>query len=146
MKNVYVPAYQAVKTAHVLANSALEGRDYVDAQIKLAEVANDAYELIRTAAMSLPLDPMLTAKEAMATRVAALALNLYETHTDLGSKIATHPDYLAEILEKLATAVIVDEVLSEQLPMLEGETKLAAQQCQYLGREFAMSLVGEILK
>ncbi len=145
MINVYAPTYRAVKTAQVLENSALEGRDYVDAQVKLAHTAFDAYGALRDAAMSMPKTAGLSQKEAMVANLASLALSLHEVHVDTGSKTAASPDHVAAVIQKLATAVFVDEVLMEQLAMLEGDTKVAAEQCQMLGREYILSLLGEIL-
>lgn len=146
MTHVYAPTYQAVKTAQVLESRALEGDAFVEAQIKLATVSFDAYERIRLAAAQLPAPTELTTKEAMVVRVAELALAMYDDHADTGAKVAALPDYLAHVLQKLASAVFVDEMLLEQLPTLEGETKLAAEQCCALGREYIMTLIGEILK
>ena len=145
MINVYVPTYKAVKTAQVLESSALEGRDHVDAQVKLAQVALDAYDTLRNAASSMPLATGLSKKEAMVANVTSLAISLHESHADTGSKTAAAPDYLAAVIQKLATAVFVDEVLMEQLSMLEGDSKVAAENCQTLGREYILTLLGEIL-
>jgi hypothetical protein len=142
---VYAPTFQAVKTAQVLVNHAFEGPAFVEAQVKLAEVAFGAYERIRAAAAKMPADGDLSSKEAMAVNVVRVALSLHDAHVDTGSKVAALPDYLASVLQKLASAVLVDEVLLEQLPTLEGETKLAAESCRALGREYIMTLVGEIL-
>lgn len=145
MINVYAPTYRAVKTAQVLENSALEGREYVDAQVKLARVAFAAYDTLRTAASSMPLASGLSQKEAMVANVLSLAVSLHDAHVDTGAKVAAAPDTLASVIQKLATAVFVDEVLMDQLNMLEGESKVAAEQCQQLGREYILSLIGEIL-
>lgn len=146
MTHVYAPTYQAIKTAQVLENSALEGAEFVTTQVKLAVIADSAYDRLRAVAVQYAIPAGLTAKEAAAAQMVSVALALHETHCDTGSKIAALPEYLAEVLQKLAAAVLVDEVLTEQLPMLEGETKIAAERCQLLGREYAMMLVGEILK
>lgn len=146
MTHVYSPTFQAVKTAQVLENAALEGQAFVEAQIKLASDAHDAYERIRRAARDCPEGAGLAVKEAMVVGVCKVALDLHDAHAAAGSKIAALPDYLADVLQKLAAAVFVDEVLGEQLTMLEGETKLSAEQCRLLGREYIMTLIGEILK
>lgn len=143
--NVYASTYRAVKTATVLDNADLTGREYVDTQVKLAHVAYEAYDRLRAAAQARTGTAAHRQKEAMAAAFVELALQLHTTHTDTGSKVAAHPDHLAPLLPKLAAAVVVDELLLEQLPTLEGGTKRAALQCQLLGREYAMSLIGEIL-
>lgn len=145
MKHVYAPTYLAIKTAQVLETAVLEGRDFVEAQVKLASTANAAYDRIRAAATQLPVTAGLTTKEAMVVRVVDVALSIHDTHLDTGAKVAAAPDALAAVLQKLATAVFVDEVLTEQMCMLEGETKVAAAQCQLLGREYVMSLIAELL-
>lgn len=145
MTHVYSPTYQAVKTAQVLERAELEGPAFFDAQVKLASGANDAYERLRLVARQHAASD-LPVKEAMAVSMAKVALDLHDAHAATGSKIAALPDYLAELLQKLAAAVFVDEVLGEQLAMLEGDTKVAAEQCRLLGREYAMTLIGEILK
>ena len=146
MTHVYAPTYQAVKTAQILDAHPLEGVAFVEAQVKLAEVAYDAYERIRTAASRFPAPDGLPDNEAMSVRVAQVAMALYQDHVDTGSKVAATPNHLAYVLPKLAAAVLVDEMLLQQLPMLEGDTKAAAEQNQALGREYIMTLVGEILK
>lgn len=146
MTHVYAPTYQAVKMAQVLENPTLEGEAFVEAQMKLAAVSFDAYERVRLAASQLPVPAELTTKEAMVVRVAELALAMYDDHADTGAKVAAVPEYVAHVLQKLASAVFVDEMLLEQLPSLEGDTKLAAEQCRALGREYIVTLFGEILK
>lgn len=145
MTHVYAPVYQAVKVAQILENTEFEGDDFAQAQVKMAATAHQAYERLRGAARVLPAAAGLSTKEAMVVSVADVVLSLHETHADTGSKIAALPDYLAALLTKLSAAVMVDEILLEQLPMLEGESKIAAEQCQLLGREYIMSMIGEIL-
>jgi hypothetical protein len=139
--HVYAPTYRAVKTAAVLSNDDFPEHELVEAQYKLATLANEAYERLRSAARRGGGDT----KQAAALGFADVALQLHVAHTDTGAKTAAPPEHLAQVLFKLAAAVIVDEALLEQLPMLEGESKHAALRCQSLGREYAMSLIGEIL-
>lgn len=145
MLHLYAPTYQAVKTAQVLEAAALEGPETVDTQVKLAQLSSQAYESIRRVAATHAVPAGLTVKEAMAANVSAVALSLHRTHADTGVKVAASPDQLASALAKLATAVLVDEVLIDQLQMLEGDTKVAAEQCQRLGREYIVSLLNELL-
>lgn len=146
MTHVYAPVYQAVKTAQILDDADLDGADFVQAQMKLAVLAHDAYERMRTASRGTRASDGLGAKEAMVVGVVETALALHEAHGDSGAKTAALPEHLADVVAKLAAAVMVDEVLLEQLPMLEGTSKLAAESAQLLGREYIMSLIGEVLK
>lgn len=143
MSNLYVPTYRAVKTSQILENAELDGADYITAQQKLADVAFLAYANIREA--NNPVVADLPTKEASVAGFVSAALALHEAHKDTGVKVAASPEYVAAIIEKLATAVFVDEVLQEQLSMLEGDTKIAAEQCQRLGREYVLSLIAELL-
>lgn len=145
MFNLYAPTYQAVKIAQALEATVLEGPEAADTQVKLAQMASQTYDAIRRAASTMPPPAGLSVKEAMAVNAAAVALALHSAHVDTGSKVASSPDHLASAVSKLATAVFVDEVLLEQLPMLEGDTKVAAEQCQRLGREYIVSLLNELL-
>lgn len=145
MLHLYAPTYRAVKTAQALERSAVEGPAFLDAQVKLAQTAFAAYDTLRDAATALPPPAELSGKEAQVAKIAHLTLALHEAHVDTGTKTAASPDHLAQVIQKLATAVFVDEVLMEQLGMLEGDTKLAAEQCQRLGREYILTLLGEIL-
>lgn len=146
MKHIYAPTFQAVKTAHVLEDAVLDGAEFVEAQVKLACMADTAYERIQRAAQHLPTPAGYTTKEAAAIRFVDAAMQLFETHLDTGVKVAADPQRIAGVINKLASAVMVDEVITEQLPMLEGATKVAAEECRRLGREFVMSLLGELLE
>ena len=145
MTHVYAPTYQAVKVAQILENSSLEGDDFTQAQVKLARVADDAFQRLRVAAFQQVHVNGQATKEAMVVGVLDTVMTLHEAHVDSGAKLAASPDHLAELLTKLAAAVMVDEVLLEQLPMLEGGSKTSAEACQLLGREYIMSLIGEVL-
>lgn len=145
MTHVYAPVYQAVKTAQILENSLFEDVDFARAQVKLASLADEAYGRVRAAARGTRAGEGLAKKEAMAVGVADVVMSLYATHADTGTKVAALPSHVALILQKVAAAVLVDEVILEQLPMLEGSSKTAAEQCQLLGREYIMSLIGEVL-
>lgn len=145
MTHVYASTYQAVKTAALLDAQPLEGDDLLDAQIKIAGTAYDAYERLREVSRGTRAADGLAQKEAMAVGVVDTVMQLHAAHADFGAKTAASPDHLADLLPKIAAAVFVDEVLLEQLPMLEGESKLAAERCQLLGREYIMSLIGEVL-
>lgn len=146
MSHMYAPIYQAVKTAQILENTDLEGSDFVQAQTKLAGVAYEAYERLRAAARGVRAGDGLAQKEAMVAGIADVVVSMHEAHVDTGSKVAATPDHLALVLQKLAAAVMVDEVLLEQLPMLEGTSKTSAEACQLLGREYILSLIGEVLQ
>ena len=146
MTHVYASTYQAVKTAQILERADLQGDAFAQAQVKLADTANTAFQRLRVEAFKQASARGSVTKEAVAGEMLATVMALHEAHQDTGSKIAALPDYLAELLTKLAAAFMVDEVLLEQLPMLEGDTKISAEHCQLLGREYAMSLIGEVLK
>lgn len=145
MTHVYAPTYQAVKTAQVLENADLEGADFVQAQVKLASTAHEAYERLRASVRGHRAGEGLAQKEAMVIGIADVVLSLHEAHVDTGAKIAALPEHLATVLQKIAAAVMVDEVLLEQLPMLEGTSKTSAEACQLLGREYILSLLAEVL-
>ena len=145
MTHVYAPTYQAVKTAQILERADLEGDDFTQAQVKLAVTSHQAYERLRAAARGVRAGDGMGVKEAMVVGVADVVLSLHEAHVDTGTKTAAAPEKLAELLPKIAAAVMVDEVLLAQLPMLEGGSKMAAEHCQVLGREYIMSMIGEIL-
>lgn len=145
MTHVYAPTYQAVKTAQVLENADLEGADFLQAQFKLAGIAHEAFQRLRVEAFrQVQVDGEAT-KEAMVVGILDTVLALHEAHVDTGAKTAAQPEHLAEVLTKLAAAIMVDEVLISQMSMLEGTSKTAAEACQFLGREYVMSLIGEVL-
>jgi len=62
-------------------------------------------------------------------------------HRVTGEKLAASPDVTAELLQKLATAEYVDDMLDEQLEKLSGEEYDAARAVQLLGREYAVNLM-----
>jgi hypothetical protein len=68
-------------------------------------------------------------------------VDLRESHRRTGEKLAASPEQTAEFLQKLATAVYVDDVLSTQVTKLSGEAQLAARRVQLLGREYAVNLM-----
>lgn len=68
-----------------------------------------------------------------------------EAHRTTGEKLAAAPEAVAELLEKLATAVYVDNLLAGQLEKLAGKEYDDARNVQLLGREYAINLMRGLL-
>jgi hypothetical protein len=68
-------------------------------------------------------------------------MSLRGAHRVTGEKMAAAPEDTAALLQKLATAEYVDDLLEEQLEKLSGEEYDAARRVQLLGREYAVNLM-----
>jgi hypothetical protein len=85
-----------------------------------------------------------TVKQAAADRGEHLTSALWgyrEAHRTTGEKFAAAAEETAELLQKLATATYVDEVLDAKLEKLSGDEYDAARRVQLLGREYAVNLM-----
>jgi hypothetical protein len=80
-------------------------------------------------------------KAGDATKVTEYMFALRNAHRDTGEKHAAAPEETAGIIQKLAAAVFVDEILSEQLEKLSGDEYYRARDVQLLGREYAVNLM-----
>ena len=102
------------------------------AQVALAGTCNALFTRVKRATES-------------AAPVASTLLAMQDAHRATGEKVAASPETQAEFLEKLATAVYVDDVLSEQLTKLSGEASDRVREVQLLGREYAVQLMRGLL-
>ena len=72
-------------------------------------------------------------------------LSYMNSHRITGEKLAASPEVTAELLQKLATAEFVDDVLAAQLEKLSGDEYYATRDVQLLGREYAVNLMRGLL-
>jgi hypothetical protein len=85
-------------------------------------------------------------KQASAgTEVANTIFAMRNAHRITGEKLAASPEVTAEFIQKLATAVYVDDVLTAQLEKLSGDEYYATRDVQLLGREYAVNLMRGLL-
>lgn len=103
-------------------------------------VASDAQE-----ALALACDDMFSDVKQASGSVVPAVFKMRESHRITGEKLAASPETVAELLQKLATAEYVDEMLTGQLEKLSGEEYDAARAVQLLGREYAMQLMRGLL-
>lgn len=96
-----------------------------EAQLLLAETCDDVFSLVKTSSDNF-LVPVLV---------------LRDSARGVGEKFAASPDVTAELLQKLATAAYVDDLLEAQLEKLSGETYDLTRHVQMLGREYAVTLM-----
>lgn len=72
-------------------------------------------------------------------------MSFMNLHRATGEKLAASPEVAAELLQKLATAEFVDDVLTAQLEKLSGDEYYATRDVQLLGREYAVNLMRGLL-
>lgn len=111
------------------------------AQIKLAETCDGLFEQIKTASSELTVSTDLPRKEAAAVQVVDYLLSLTSSRQAAGQKTANTLEDITQLSSKLATAVFLDGVLTEQLTKLSGQDANAARMVQLLGREYAVGLM-----
>jgi len=121
--------------------SELEPEDQVEAQERIAAACDELFTSLVSAA-AIPTGASPTEKAA---GVMTFVLEMRNTLSSSGQKTAASPELALESAVKLATAIYVDEVVSGQLPNLAGEAKVSALRTRLLGREFAVSLLSNLL-
>ena len=111
------------------------------AVVKQAELCDALYVQMLKLASDTPCD--LPRKEAAVLRMVRFAEDLRETHEAVGEKLAAAPEVVVDHLRKLATAVYLDQVLTEQL---EKQANDATRMVQLLGREYCVHLMRGLLE
>jgi hypothetical protein len=101
-----------------------------DAQEKLALVCDEVFEGVRAKSGGNVIDYLITMRES---------------HLDSGEKTAVSSEVVYDTLLKLAAALHVDEVLTKAARVETGETKTAALNARALGREYAVTLMRNLL-
>jgi ABC-type cobalamin transport system ATPase subunit len=108
---------------------------------KLAHVDDQAVAAEAQEALALACDDMYSSVKQASGAILPTVFKMRESHRITGEKLAASPDTVAELLQKLATAEYVDEMLAGQLEKLSGEEYDAARAVQLLGREYAVQLM-----
>jgi hypothetical protein len=106
------------------------------ATIKHAEMCDSLYEVVRLS--STRMNPE---ESEESVRIASVIMLFRDDHRITGEKLAASPEVAAALLEKLATAGYVDNILTLQLEKLSGAEYDAARNVQLLGREYAVHLM-----
>jgi len=86
-------------------------------------------------------DDVFTLVKNASGEVLPQMMAMRDAHRRLGEKEASAPDITAVLLQKLAVAEYVDDLLEEQLEKLSGDEYDAARRVQLLGREYAVNLM-----
>jgi len=119
-------------------------------QVRHSEMCDGLFRRLKRASEALGFPGGLRGKEASAAKVACLLLDIRNTHTALGEKVAASPDTVADLATKLTTAAFVDDVLTEQLEKAAAaddyEGLVHLRGIQLLGREYAVSLMRGLLQ
>ena len=137
------PAYPSVRHGLKIISSFEKAASYLEADFgyeirdRMAASCSELYEKVLNSA-----DKEGLSKSAA---VVDLLLTFREATLEEGVKTAASPDVVAEAMVKLATAVFLDDVLTGILDTASGETKTAAIQARYLGREYAVELMRVLL-
>lgn len=108
---------------------------------KLAHVDDQSVASEAQEALALACDDMYSSVKTASGSILPAVFKMRESHRITGEKLAASPDTVAELLQKLATAEYVDEMLSGQLEKLSGEEYDATRAVQLLGREYAVQLM-----
>lgn len=109
------------------------------AQANSAAVADELFERVKRAALTLP------GPAPVGVKVASLMVEMRSAHTAVGEKLASNVEVHADMLNKLAVAFFVDSVLDTQAEKLAGEELEHARAVQCLGREYAVHLMNGLL-
>jgi hypothetical protein len=119
------------------------------AAVAAPEFTNEVNERLAAASSEIFEDVVTKATSGRATsKMAAVAdflLGVRESHLATGVKTASSPDVVADTLTKLATALYLDDVLTESIAKSTGATKAASVSARLLGREYAVSLMRNLL-
>lgn len=110
-----------------------------EAAEKLALACNEVFESVLTRSGASG------RYEVKSAQVIDFVLTLRDSHVEVGEKVATDTTLVSESIMKLATAVYLDDVISQTLPTLQGEAKEAALTTRLLGREYAVTLMRNLL-
>lgn len=97
-----------------------------DAQGALCGTCDHLYSEVKKASPKNPLEAIFALRSA---------------HKATGEKLAADPSMTAELIDKLATAAYVDDVLTAQLEKLAGDEYASVRRVQLLGREYAVHLM-----
>jgi len=108
---------------------------------KLASSENLTTAQRSQALLSATCDDVFAAVKAASGDVLPEVMSLRVAHRSTGEKMAAAPEETAVLLQKLATAEYVDDLLEKQLEKLSGDEYDAARQVQLLGREYAVNLM-----
>jgi hypothetical protein len=109
-----------------------------DARSAQVLIADNFVEKLKLAASKLP-------GSTLYEKVASLVLGLRDTHQLLGEKNATAPDVQADALMKLSAAILLDDVLTDQLNKVAESEFVETKLARSLGREYVLHLVGALL-
>jgi len=102
-----------------------DAKTAAEAQALLAQFCDETFQLLKSAGEPIT-QPLMGMRDS--ARIT-------------GEKLAAAPEVTAELLQKLATAEYVDDLLEEQLEKLSGAEYDAARAVQLLGREYAVHLM-----
>lgn len=123
---------QLVSALEKVAEQDLDGKG-AEAQESLALLCDQLFGAVKQASAS---------PEALTQ----LVFSLRDAHRLTGEKLAASPDVTAELLQNLATASFVDDVLQEQLEKASSDDEYASvRSVQLLGREYAINLMRGLL-
>jgi hypothetical protein len=112
---------------------------------KLASSDDSLVSATTQEALALACDDMFSGVKKASGSVVPAIFKMRDAHRITGEKIASSPEVTAELLQKLAVAEYVDEILVGQLEKLSGEEYDAARAVQLLGREYAVQLMRGLL-
>lgn len=90
-------------------------------------------------------DDIFTSVKNASGAVLPEMMTFRSAHRTTGEKIAASPEVAASLLQKLAVAEYVDNLLDSQLEKLSGDAYDEARAVQLLGREYAVHLMRGLL-
>jgi hypothetical protein len=109
------------------------------AQTNSATVASELFTQVKQAAERLP------GPNTIGVKVARLMVDMRNAHRATGEKLAVDISVHADMLQKLATALFVDDVIEAEITKLAGDEQVNARNIQLLGREYAVHLMDGLL-
>jgi hypothetical protein len=112
------------------------------AQMEQAELCDQFFDRVQKCAHEHFPETVLPRKEAAVIEMARCMISLRDTHASTGVKLAASFDETAALVQKLAVATFVDQVLAEELEKTADE---AIREVQRLGREYAVTLMRGLL-
>lgn len=91
--------------------------------------------------LALACDDIFTSMKKASGSLIPGVMAMRASHRVTGEKIAASPETTADLLQKLATAEYVDDMLEKQLEKLSGDAHGQARAVQMLGREYTVELM-----